>query len=81
MSEHATKELVERLMNLPYEDRKAIADRLNESLHPEREALSFEEWRAAWIPELDRRAAASDDGSEPSLPIEQLWSRIDGKHE
>lgn len=80
MAEQATQQLVEQLLNLPYEDRKTIADRLNQSLHPEGENLTFEEWRAAWLPELERRIAAAEDGTEAGRPLEEVWPRIAGKH-
>jgi hypothetical protein len=55
-------------------------DALEMDVHPPGEDISFEEWVAAWLPELNRRIAASDGGTEPAIPIEEAWPRIAGKH-
>jgi len=78
MSEQLNNQLIGELLALPYEQRQELADRLVESLHPPGEEISPEDWKAAWLPEWQRRIAAAESGEEPCLPLEQVWPDIAG---
>ena len=79
MSEVHYTELVDQALQLPYEQRFELAERLHETLQPPGEDLTEEQWKSAWLPELRRRLAESDAG-EARVPLEEAWERIAGKH-
>ena len=55
MAAPALENLLAQALNLSDEERGTLAARLLQSLEPDEEPLSPEEWRAAWTDELSRR--------------------------
>lgn len=67
--------LLDSAMNLPYAERFALAERLNESLHPPGENLTREAWWEAWAPEIRRRLAESDAGV-PGFATDEVFAEL-----
>jgi putative addiction module component (TIGR02574 family) len=55
-------EILERALQLSYEEREKVTGRLWESLHPPGEEIAKEEYLNAWAAELERRLAEVDRG-------------------
>ena len=51
-------QLAEQAMQLSFEERAELADRLFRSLEPPGDEVSADEWAAAWVPEFERRIRA-----------------------
>ncbi len=73
--------LLQRLMALPEEQRSELAGCLIQSLDDADTAATPKEVKAAWIAELDRRAADVDDGTVTGVPYEEAWRQIAGPDE
>lgn len=73
--------LVQKVLELPEEQRFELAGRLLESLDDFDTAAAPEEVKAAWIAELDRRAAEANSGTVPGIPYDEAWRRIAGADE
>jgi putative addiction module component (TIGR02574 family) len=56
-------ELTQQAMQLSFEERAELADRLFRRLEPPGDDVSTEEWAAAWLPELERRVQAHERGA------------------
>jgi putative addiction module component (TIGR02574 family) len=65
-------ELLQRALELPADDRLAMATELLNSV----EGPEDEDWSEAWAQELDRRSAAVDKGEEPLESWESVEARI-----
>ena len=63
--------LVDEALKLDVRSRAELAKRLLESL----EELSEAEIDALWLEEAERRDQAMDEGSLPSIPAEEVFSR------
>lgn len=72
---NTTERLLNEALQLPYEQRQHLVDRLMESLHPG-DDLSEEEWQAAWLPELKRRVADIESGRVKAVPVSQFLDEI-----
>lgn len=65
-------ELLQRALELPADDRLALATELLESVEgPEDPA-----WASAWAAELDRRVRDLDSGTAKAIPWQQVKSEI-----
>lgn len=77
---HETTELfINQLIKLPHEQRRELAERLLESLHPSAE-IDEDAHRAAWGPELERRVAQIDNGEECLKSADEVIARLEEKH-
>ena len=76
MVDRSQNQLMEQILNLPYEQRWELTDRLLESLHPKGDEMSHEDWNAVWIPELRRRSAEIESGEVQSVSFDEAWQRI-----
>lgn len=79
-----TQELISRALQLPLEERAVIIDALLTS-EPLADvdhgpAESSDEVQAAWKKEIERRITDSDSGRTESIPLEEAWPRMAGKH-
>lgn len=76
MTDTPRDQLMNQILNLPYEQRWELTDRLLESLHPGGNEITQSEWNAVWIPELRQRSAEIESGDVESIPLEEAWQRI-----
>lgn len=66
-------ELLQRALQLPADERLALASELFDSVEgPEDPA-----WSAAWAAELDRRAKELENGTAKTVPWEQVKAKIE----
>jgi putative addiction module component (TIGR02574 family) len=72
MAQATHAELLERALELPADDRLALATELLESV----EGPEDPEWAAAWSAELDRRVRELDSGAVKAIPWQQVKSEI-----
>jgi putative addiction module component (TIGR02574 family) len=73
--------LLQKVMQLPEEQRSELASRLLESLDDVDTAATPQEIKAAWVAELDRRAAEGDSGAVPGVSYDEAWRQIAGPDE
>ena len=66
----APEELVSMVLNLPEEQRAALASRLLESLEPEPETSDDE-----WLDELERRAQRVISRESKGIPADMVYER------
>ena len=71
-------EIGEKALQLPFEQREALAFRLLGSLHPRADDLSEEEWAEAWGKEIERRLAAADRGEFAEGDWRDVIARLRG---
>jgi putative addiction module component (TIGR02574 family) len=69
-------EVLEAAMALPEADRAVVAVRLQESL----EGFASPEIAAAWDAEIARRIKEADEGTEPSIPMEEVDRLLRERH-
>ncbi|MDX1968284.1 MAG: addiction module protein [Planctomycetaceae bacterium] len=74
MTSQAT-ELLQQALQLPESQRAELAEKLYESLASA--PFADDEIRAAWLLEIQGRAAESDAGL-PSAPLDEAWPRMAG---
>jgi putative addiction module component (TIGR02574 family) len=72
MAQATHAELLQRALELPADDRLALASELLESV----EGPEDPEWAAAWAAELDRRVRELDSGAVKPIPWQQVRSEI-----
>ena len=72
MAQATPAELLQRALELPADERLALASELLESV----EGPEDPEWAAAWAAELDRRVKELDAGIVTGIPWEQVKSEI-----
>ncbi|QDT39104.1 addiction module protein [Stratiformator vulcanicus] len=72
MSTNASDELIEKVFELPEEQRAALAARLLDSLGDE----PAEEVREAWRTEIAERLERYHNGETKAVPLEEAWPRI-----
>ena len=68
-------ELLQRALQLPVDDRLALATEILESV----EGPEDPKWTAAWAAELDRRVKELDAGTAKAIPWEQIRSETLGR--
>lgn len=68
MAQVDTSELLQRALQLPAEERLALAAEILESV----EAPEDPTWTAAWAAELDRRVRDLDAGTAKAIPWDQV---------
>lgn len=78
MTETQYEELVERILQLPYDQQLELMDRLRGNLHASEEQISSETWKAAWLPELHSRMAETDAG-DCGIPAEEVLEKLQGR--
>jgi putative addiction module component (TIGR02574 family) len=72
MAQSSADELRERALQLPADERLALATELLDSV----EGPEDPQWAAAWAAELDRRVKELDSGTVKGIPWEQVRARI-----
>jgi hypothetical protein len=70
--------ILDRVMQLPFEQRVELAARLLESIHPQGEDVEEDVLHNAWIEELRFRVAESESGV-PGVPVELVWDKLDAR--
>jgi putative addiction module component (TIGR02574 family) len=75
MAQASASELLQRALQLPADDRLALATEILESV----EGPEDPQWAAAWATELDRRVRELDAGTAKTIPWEQVRSEILGR--
>ncbi|GMV12826.1 MAG: hypothetical protein AMXMBFR56_10500 [Polyangiaceae bacterium] len=75
MAQPTANELLERALQLPADERLALATELLDSV----EGREDPAWAAAWAAELDRRVKALDNGTAKSIPWEQVKADIEAR--
>lgn len=76
MTNQATA-ILQQAMQLPESERAALADQLYASLSSA--PFNDAKIRAAWMIEIENRAAELDSGT-PGIPLDEAWPRIAGKY-
>ena len=66
-----TSDLIQAALNLPETQRVQIVDALLESLSPD----SAEPLNASWLAEIERRSNAIDEGSDTTVPWDEIRTR------
>ena len=72
MGQSNAADLLQRALELPADDRLALATELLNSV----EGPEDDDWNEAWAQELDRRSADVERGEEPLEPWDSVESRI-----
>ena len=72
MTQASPAELLQRALQLPADDRLALATEILESV----EGPEDPKWAAAWATELDRRVRELDAGTVKAIPWEQVKSEM-----
>lgn len=72
MAQSSTGELLERALQLPADERLALANELLDSVEGPDDA----EWTAAWAAELNRRVKGLEDGTAKTIPWEQVRAEL-----
>lgn len=73
----ATKRILGDALQLEPQERVALAHRLWESVDDRQaEAISDDEWEAAWSDEIARRIEEADSGKVQGIPWEQVKQRL-----
>ena len=80
MPDQLSDEMLQQLLQLPYEQRDQLANTLIHSLHPTGEDVSEDEWQAAWMDECHRRSAEIASGEVSMIPADDLIARMRAKH-
>ncbi|MBI3207019.1 MAG: addiction module protein [Myxococcales bacterium] len=75
MAQPNANELLERALQLPADERLALATELLDSV----EGREDPAWSAAWAAELDRRVKALDNGSAKPIPWEQVKADLQAR--
>ena len=78
MSSILDPSLLQEVMRLPDAHRSKLVALLLESLEDGETPATPEEVKAAWVAELDFRAAEADSGAVSGLPFDQAWREIAG---
>jgi putative addiction module component (TIGR02574 family) len=75
MAESSSDELRQRALQLPADERIALATELLDSV----EGREDPEWSAAWAAELDRRVRDLEHGTAKTIPFEQVKAEIQAR--
>ncbi len=80
MADTHYEELVERVLQLPYDQQLQLMDRLQGTLlHASEASSSSEQWKKAWLPELRRRMAETDAGTS-GIAAEEVLGKLRGRN-
>lgn len=80
MSNQISDEMLQQLLQLPYEQRDQLANTLIQSLHPTGESIDHDAWQAAWISECHRRSSQVESGNVSVVLADELIARMRAKH-
>jgi putative addiction module component (TIGR02574 family) len=75
MAQSNAGELLQRALQLPADERLALASELLESV----EGPENSEWAAAWAAELDRRVRELESGTAKTIPWGQVKTEIQAR--
>ena len=75
MAQSDANDLLQRALQLPANERLALASELLESV----EGPENSEWAAAWAAELDRRVKELENGTAKTIPWEQVKAEIQAR--
>lgn len=73
------EEVLELALELDYDERSTLSQKLWWSLHPPAEDLPQEEMDAAWDAEIKRRIEEIDSGAVKMIPLEEVLSDMDAR--
>lgn len=76
MAQATTAELLQHALQLPEDDRLALATELLESV----EGPENPEWAAAWAAELDRREREIDEGRVKPVPWAEVKAKLEARY-
>jgi hypothetical protein len=79
MADTHYEELVERVLQLPYDQQLQLMDRLQGTLHASEANLPAEKWKEAWLPEIRRRMAETDAGAS-GIAAEEVLGKLRGRN-
>ena len=80
MPNELTDDIVQQLLQLPYEQRDQLANTLINSLHPAGEDVTADEWKDCWTDECQRRMVEIDNGDVSTISAHDLIARMRAKH-
>ena len=80
MANELSNDMVQQLLQLPYEQRDQLANTLIDSLHPAGESISQDEWKSAWMEECHRRMSDIESGRVSMISADDLIARMRAKH-
>lgn len=75
MAQPTAAELLQHALQLPVDDRLALATELLESV----EGPEDPEWAEAWAAELDRRVRELDEGRAQGVPWSEVKAKIEAR--
>ena len=81
MQNELTDDMVQQLLNLPYDQRGKLADTLINSLHPAGDRITADEWKTAWTEECHRRMGDMDSGEVKMVSADELIARLRAKRD
>ena len=76
MAQTTPAELLQHALQLPEDDRLALATELLESV----EGPEDPEWVAAWAAELDRRVRELDEGRAKAVPWTEVKAKLEARY-
>jgi putative addiction module component (TIGR02574 family) len=76
MAQATPAELLQHALQLPEDDRLALATELLEIV----EGPEDPEWAAAWAAELDRRVRELDEGRGKAVPWAEVKARLEARY-
>lgn len=76
MAQATPAELLQHALQLPEDDRLALATELLESV----EGPEDPEWAAAWAAELDRRVQELDEGRAKTVPWAEVKAKLEARY-
>lgn len=76
MAQATPAELLQHALQLPEDDRLALATELLESV----EGPDDPEWAAAWAAELDRRVREIDEGRAKMVPWAEVKAKLEARY-
>ena len=80
MSNELSDDMIQQLLQLPYEQRGQLANVLIDSLHPSGEDVTSEQWRASWTEECQHRLAQIESGEVATVSEDDVIARMRTKH-
>ncbi len=66
-----TKEIIDKISDLPVTQRAAIADKILQTLNEPNTEIE-----KAWMKEVDRRAAQVENGEVELVPVEEVFKEL-----
>lgn len=80
MPNELSDDMLQQLLQLPYEQRDQLVNTLIDSLHPTGENISQDEWKSVWMEECHRRVTDIESGKVSTIPADDLIARMRAKH-